>query len=210
MPDSVSEKIKKLVTKFALKEINKISEVTTLVNVCANAVETKCLPSDMFYRNGFELPCKVEYDAEERDIFRTDYILVPRDNIRQVGDTFGVKTDERVKTMDELRNEIVRGYTNKQYERIILSWGTEVFQIGGVDFLTCNEEFCKLCSRQCRLRSYIVSPLMAGLINASNIAVISLSYPCQHESISRILRGYSCDPPKIDVVFPKNLTISKK
>ena len=203
----VRQKIKKLATKFALKEVGRVTNPVRLVEVCGDAIRYNMLPQRFLYNEEVELPCEVNFDIEEKTLFRTDYILVPRSNIRQVGETFGVKLDNTVKSMDAFRMELLmkckRG--EPMYERILLSWGTEVYQLAGADLLTCQDEICKKCNHKCILRSYIMSPLLAGMIEASNIAVVEISYPCKYTDLNSILRGYNLDPPKLKLAFPRKI-----
>ena len=203
----VREKIKRLATKFALKEVGRLTNPVKLVEVCGDAIKYNMLPQRFLHNEEVELPCIVRFDEEEETLFRTDYILVPRSNIRQVGETFGVKLDDKVKSMDAFRMELLMKCKRKEplYERILLSWGTEVYQLAGADLLTCQDEFCKKCNHHCLLRSYIMSPLLAGMIEASNIAVVEISYPCKYTDLNSILRGYNLDPPRLRLAFPKKI-----
>ena len=201
----VRQKIKKLATKFALKEVGGVTNPVRLVEVCGDAIRYDMLPQRFLYNEEVELPCIVNFDVEEKTLFRTDYILVPRSNIMRVGEMFGVKLDNTVKSMGDFRMNLLRKCERREpmYERILLSWGTEVYQLAGADLLTCQDEICKKCNHKCILRSYIMSPLLAGMIEASNISVVEISYPCKYTDLNSILRGYNLDPPKVKVVFPK-------
>jgi len=205
----VRQKIKQIATKFAIKEIHTVSNPYQLINITRDAVVFDCLPKNAPHKEEIELPCKFVFDAEEQEIFRTDYVLVPRSNIKKVGDTFGIIADYNVKTMTDLKRHLATKAWRRQsgFERIILSWGTEVFQLAGVDLLTCQDEVCKRCEKHCLTTNYIISPLLAGMIEASNIAIVEIQYPCRITNINSILRGYNTDPPRLKVVFPEKVKV---
>ena len=201
----VRRKIKEIATKYALKEIHTVSHPVQLVEITKDAIALNCLPKNALYSQEVELPCKFRFDEEMGEIFRTDYVLVPRDNIKKVGETFGIITDYKVKTMADLKRDLsIKAWRrHSSFERVLLSWGTEVFQLAGVDLLTCQDEKCRRCERGCLTTHYIISPLLAGMIKASNIAIVEIEYPCRITNIDSILRGYNTDPPKVRVVFPE-------
>ena len=206
-----------LSAKLKLKEISKEKHPFKIIRLCDIAIPNGIIGPKYIYNSDVKLSSKIYYSEDEGEYFRQDFLLVPREDIIELPDgsgfairTYNKQRKEFVKTMDDLRNKLVRMAINENsnVERFILNYGHEVFQIGGVDILTVFDKHCKkMCgTRFCAnmiYRDYILSPILAGMIENSGISVVSIEYPCEYTNLSRIIRGFDTDPPKIKLVFPQ-------
>jgi len=213
----MEQKLLLLSAKLKLKEISKEKHPFKIIRLCDIAIPNGLIGPKYIYNSNVKLSSEIYFDKEEHEFFRRDFLLVPREDIVELPDgsgfairTYNKQKKEFVKTMDDLRNKLVRMAIdeNSNVERFILNYGHEVFQIGGVDILTVFDKHCKkMCGRNfCPnviYRDYILSPILAGMIENSGISVVSIEYPCEYTNLSRIIRGFDTDPPKIKLVFPQ-------
>ena len=139
----MDQKLLLLSAKLKLKEIGKEKHPFKIIRLCDIAIPNGIIGPKYIYNSDVKLSSKIYYSEDEGEYFRQDFLLVPREDIIELPDgsgfairTYNKQRKEFVKTMDDLRNKLVRMAINKNsnVERFILNYGHEVFQVFHVQY----------------------------------------------------------------------------
>lgn len=198
----LSNKLSKLIVKTKVSHISEMGDMGKLLNIYTNAFSFDVLPNNFFQKFDKQIfvSDSVDIHPDDEDIHRSVVLLVPTESIQKYEDMYGIITDHRIKEMEEFRRTLT---WQDDFIRMILQDGRELFQYAGVDFLTVHSQFCKLCQKHCKINGYTMAPQLASLIGQSGLTVMKISYPCQYQTLQEILVGRNCDPPHLEIVFPK-------
>ncbi len=210
MKKTGGNKIRQIATELAFKNIEQKRDPMEILDLAELGMKHQCIPKRCLQHQMIELPCTVFVDEETGDHTKTTYLFVPRDQIYPrpeggfVVKPYSKKRKEYIMDLSAFRTHLLRKskLQTSPIERFIADWGTEIYQMGGIDIFHMDEDTCHMCGRKCLTKSYKIAPAYAGMIEGSGTAILSLQYPCQYTNVEKIIYGRNLDPPRFEIAFP--------